>query len=76
MLMASEDSLAALEEAQAGWDQMGRGLDAARCLALRAERLIEEDPAEARRLSAGAAATYEALGLAHLAQRSWDLASL
>ncbi len=76
IVVALTDGLAALEGAQAGWQQLGRRLDGARCLALRGERLRERDAGEARVLIQAGAVLYEQLGLTHLALRCWDLASL
>ena len=59
-----------LEGAQAGWESIGRPLESARCVAVRAERLRERGDRSARVLSAIAAERFEALGLAHLAERT------
>ena len=64
-----EDAIAALERAQLAWETLGRPLDAARCLAQRAVRLQERDPAGASELARHAAARFEELGLVHPAGR-------
>ncbi len=76
ILAPLDGCLAALEEAEQGWRQLGRGLDAARCIALRGECLRERDRGEARVLIQASAVAYEELELPHLARRSWNLASL
>jgi class 3 adenylate cyclase/tetratricopeptide (TPR) repeat protein len=64
-----ENAIAALERAQLVWETLGRPLDAARCLAQRAVRTHEWDPAGAGELARQAAARFEELGLVHPAGR-------
>ena len=63
----------ALEQARAAWDRLGRHLDVARCDMLLGRRLLEQDLEAAGEVLARAAATWEELGVAHLAERSREL---
>ncbi len=70
---AAEDAgecAAAIEEARARWLELGRPLDAARCLMVRGRLLVESDPAAADELLDAAAAEYEELGAPALAERT------
>ncbi|HEX5893834.1 MAG TPA: adenylate/guanylate cyclase domain-containing protein [Solirubrobacterales bacterium] len=59
-----------MEEARERWLQLGRPLDAARCLVLRGGLLLEDDPEAASELLAAAADEYESLGAPALAMRA------
>jgi hypothetical protein len=63
----------ALAEARDAWSELGRPLDAARCELLRGDRLRESDEDAARDSLAAAAAAFEELGVAHLADRAREL---
>jgi class 3 adenylate cyclase/tetratricopeptide (TPR) repeat protein len=63
----------ALAEARDAWSELGRPLDAARCELLRGDRLRESDEDAARESLAAAAAAFETLGVAHLADRAREL---
>jgi class 3 adenylate cyclase/tetratricopeptide (TPR) repeat protein len=65
---------AELDLAQQRWEELGRPLDAARCVAGVAERLRGEDPERARSAARQAAGRFEQLEVAHLAERSRQLA--
>ena len=67
------DALGLLREGQAAWERLGRPLDAARCELLLGQRSRGHDAALAGEALAGAAATYERLGVGHLAARARDL---
>jgi predicted ATPase/class 3 adenylate cyclase len=64
---------AALEEARAAWEALGRPLDAARCELLRGRLLTAHDDSAAQEALDSAAQRYEELGVAHLAQRAREL---
>ena len=64
---------AALLEAEAAWQELGRPLDAARCEYLRGRLLRDADPEEARRALEAAAAAAEEYGVGHLASLARDL---
>ena len=59
-----------MEEARERWLQLGRPLDAARCLVIRGGLLLEDDPEAASELLAAAADEYESLGAPALAMRA------
>jgi tetratricopeptide (TPR) repeat protein len=70
---AAEDpgqSAEAIEEARRRWLELGRPLDAARCLVLRGRLLTESDSALASELLDAAAGEYEELGAPALAARA------
>jgi class 3 adenylate cyclase/tetratricopeptide (TPR) repeat protein len=67
------DAAQALGEARAAWERLGRRLDVARCDMLLGRRLLEQDLEAAGEVLARAAATWEELGVAHLAERSREL---
>ena len=67
------EGAAALQEAAAEWEKLGHPLDAARCEELRGRRLAESDVEAAREALDAAAARYEELGVAHLAERAREL---
>jgi tetratricopeptide (TPR) repeat protein len=60
----------AIEEARQRWFDLGRPLDAARCLSLRGRLLADSDPDKAKELLDEAAAEYEELGAPALAARA------
>jgi class 3 adenylate cyclase/tetratricopeptide (TPR) repeat protein len=64
----------ALAEARDGWLELGRPLDAARCVLLRGMRLGEVNTEAATAAFRGAASTFEELGVHHLADRARELA--
>jgi tetratricopeptide (TPR) repeat protein len=64
---------AALLEAEAAWQELGRPLDAARCEYLRGRLLRDADPEEARRALEAAATAAEEYGVGHLASIARDL---
>ena len=66
----SESCAAAIEEARQRWFDLGRPLDAARCLMLRGRLLTESDAERAEELLDGAASEYEELGAPALAARA------
>jgi class 3 adenylate cyclase/tetratricopeptide (TPR) repeat protein len=72
---AAEDateSAEAIEEARRRWLELGRPLDAARCLVLRGRLLSDSDPDGASELLDAAASEYEQLGAPALAARARD----
>jgi class 3 adenylate cyclase/tetratricopeptide (TPR) repeat protein len=62
-----------VREAREKWSELGRPLDAARCLMVWAGALEDSDPERARQLSAEAAVEYESLGVEGLAKRAREL---
>ena len=71
-----DEGLAALREAQAGWERVDRRLDAARCLSLSGLRMRERDAVEAGMIMRTAARTFEELRVPHLASGWWELSEL
>jgi class 3 adenylate cyclase/tetratricopeptide (TPR) repeat protein/ribosomal protein L40E len=72
----AEDPAAAaeqMEEARRRWRELGRPLDAARCLLVRGRLLAESDPEAAAAVLAEAAKEYEALDVPALATRAREL---
>ena len=67
------EAVEALTQARDAWEQLGRRLDVARCDMLLGRSLREHDPAVASETLARAAAAYDELGFAHLAERSREL---
>ena len=67
-------AIAALEESRGMWSTLGRPLDAAWCDVLTGLACGEERPDVAREALARAAAVFDALGVAHLAERARSLA--
>jgi tetratricopeptide (TPR) repeat protein len=63
-----DESSAALAEARAAWQALGRPLDAARCDYLRGRLLRDSKPDEAREALQRAAAEAESYGVHHLAE--------
>jgi adenylate cyclase len=61
---------AVLAEARDAWLQLGRPLDAARCVMLRGQRLVGTNAEAASQALAGAATSFEELGVHHLAERA------
>jgi class 3 adenylate cyclase/tetratricopeptide (TPR) repeat protein len=61
-----------MEEARAKWVELGRPLDAARCLVVRGRLQATADPDAASELLEEAAAEYERLGAPALAERARD----
>jgi class 3 adenylate cyclase/tetratricopeptide (TPR) repeat protein len=68
-----DQASAALVEARAAWQGLGRPLDAARCEYLRGRLLRESDPEEARQALELAAAEAERYGVNHLAELALKL---
>jgi adenylate cyclase len=64
---------AILVEARDAWLELGRPLDAARCVLLRGRRLQEANAEAAAQALQGAASSFEELGVHHLAQRAREL---
>jgi class 3 adenylate cyclase/tetratricopeptide (TPR) repeat protein len=62
-----------MEQARAKWVELGRPLDAARCLTVRGRLLVEADPDTAGELLDQAAAEYERLGAPALAARAREV---
>jgi class 3 adenylate cyclase/predicted ATPase len=74
---SSDDSATAaerMEQAREKWLELGRPLDAARCLTVRGRLLANSDAGEASALLDEAAAEYERLGAPALAVRARDAA--
>jgi class 3 adenylate cyclase len=69
------EAVEALDQARAAWERLGRRLDVARCDMLLGRRLLEQDPDAAAEVLARAAATYDELGVTHLAESSRQLMS-
>ena len=67
---ALEDCAVQIEEARGRWLELGRPLDAARCLMVRGRLLLATDPESAGELLGSAAEEYEALGAPALAARA------
>ncbi|HSD23789.1 MAG TPA: hypothetical protein VLB79_05610, partial [Solirubrobacterales bacterium] len=61
---------AAIEDARQRWIELGRPLDAARCLMERGRLLSDSDPDAASELLDAAASEYEDLGAPALAERA------
>ncbi len=59
-----------INEARRRWQELGRPLDATRCLVVRGRLLLEQDPATAAGLLDDAALEYEELGAPALAARA------
>ena len=64
-----------LEEAEAGWEDLDRPLEAARCRLLAGQVLVESDPERSRVLLESAAQASERLGVRHLSERARSLAA-
>jgi class 3 adenylate cyclase/tetratricopeptide (TPR) repeat protein len=64
---------AILVEARDAWLELGRPLDAARCVLLRGQRLREANAEAAAQALHGAATSFEELGVHHLAERAREL---
>jgi hypothetical protein len=64
------ETLAAARDA---WLELGRPLDAARCVLLRGTRLRDVNAEAAATALRGAAVTFEELGVRHLAERAREL---
>jgi hypothetical protein len=62
-----------MEQARGKWVELGRPLDAARCLTVRGRLLVESDPDAAGELLDQAAAEYERLGAPALAARAREV---
>jgi class 3 adenylate cyclase/predicted ATPase len=65
-----EEARERMEQARAKWLELGRPLDAARCLTVRGRLQLESDPDAAGELLDAAAAEYERLGAPALAARA------
>ncbi|HEX6586708.1 MAG TPA: adenylate/guanylate cyclase domain-containing protein [Solirubrobacterales bacterium] len=63
------ESAARIDEARRRWLELGRPLDASRCLVVRGRLLLADDPEAASDLLAAAADEYESLGAPALAAR-------
>ena len=68
-----QEGSAALKEARAAWQGLGRPLDAARCEYLRGRLLRESNPQEARQALELAAEEAERYGVGHLAELALKL---
>jgi class 3 adenylate cyclase/tetratricopeptide (TPR) repeat protein len=62
-----------LAEARDAWLELGRPLDAARCVMLRGQRLRDANAEAAAQALQGAATSFEELGVHHLAERAREL---
>jgi class 3 adenylate cyclase/tetratricopeptide (TPR) repeat protein len=62
-----------LAEARDAWLELGRPLDAARCVLLRGTRLRDANAEAAATALRGAAVTFDELGVKHLAERAREL---
>ncbi len=71
---ALPDALEDLRGARGAWQRLQRPLEAARCELLLGQRLLEGDRAAGIASLQQAAAEYDELGVAHLAQRARELA--
>jgi adenylate cyclase len=67
------EALEALRRAGAGWERLGRRLDAARCVMISGRRLREHEPRAADEALARAASVFDELGVRHLAEQSREL---
>ena len=67
------DAAEQMEEARRRWRELGRPLDAARCLLVQGRLLADSDPDAAEAALSAAADEYEALDVPALAQRSREL---
>ncbi len=65
-----EEARERMEQARAKWLELGRPLDAARCLTVRGRLQLDSDPEAASELLDAAAAEYERLGAPALAARA------
>jgi predicted ATPase/class 3 adenylate cyclase len=70
-----DEAVRSLQDARADWERLGRPLDVARCEMLLGRRLLDQDAAAAAQTLQRAAAAYDALGFAHLADRARALAT-
>jgi tetratricopeptide (TPR) repeat protein len=68
-----DDAAERMEDARRRWNELGRPLDAARCLLVRGRLLAESDPEGAASILAEAAQEYESLGVPALANRAREL---
>ncbi|MGA9635690.1 MAG: hypothetical protein WBQ41_10700, partial [Solirubrobacterales bacterium] len=59
-----------IDEARRRWQELGRPLDATRCLVIQGRLLLGTDPHQAARLLDDAATEYEELGAPALASRA------
>jgi class 3 adenylate cyclase/tetratricopeptide (TPR) repeat protein len=66
----AEEAAAKIDEARRRWQELGRPLDATRCLVVRGRLLLEADPNAAASLLDDAASEYEELGAPALAARA------
>jgi class 3 adenylate cyclase/predicted ATPase len=71
----AEESAARMQQARAKWLELGRPLDAARCLTVQGRLQVESDPDKAAKLLDSAAAEYERLGAPALAARAREAVS-
>jgi tetratricopeptide (TPR) repeat protein len=67
------DAAAQMEEARAKWNELGRPLDAARCLLVWGRMLDGEDEARSAELLGQAADEYDELGVSGLARSAREL---
>ncbi len=68
------EALEALEQARLGWGRLGRPLEQASCEMWIGRRLLSDEPERAGEALRSAAASFDRLGVAHLAARSRELA--
>ncbi len=68
----TDEAATRMDQARAKWLELGRPLDAARCLVVQGRLLREADPGEAARVLDAAAEEYEGLGAPALAARARD----
>jgi hypothetical protein len=70
---ADAEGVERLMEAASAWEALGRPLDAARCEALASRALAATRPQAAAAAAEKAAATFERLGVAHLATNAREI---
>jgi class 3 adenylate cyclase/tetratricopeptide (TPR) repeat protein len=70
------EAIDTLRQANEAWDALGRRLESARCQQLLGRRLTSVDPTSAAETLAQAAATYDELGITHLADQARVMAEV
>jgi tetratricopeptide (TPR) repeat protein len=71
----AEESAVRMDQARGKWLELGRPLDAARCLTVQGRLQVDSDPDTAAKLLNSAAAEYERLGAPALAARAREAVS-
>ena len=72
----ADSAVAALAESRALWEELGRPIDAGWCDVLAARAAAEDRPDAAREAIDRAVATFERLGVGHMAARARDLVTV